>query len=184
MNSLKQYIEIIEEAQKTLTLDPLPYSKTALAPVMSKQTLDYHYSKLAKGYVDRYNKKEGDAKFNHNGAILHNIFFSQLTKASKSNEPLGTFNELIKQQYKSFEKFKQAVEDTAKTIQGSAWIYIDDKAKIHTIPNHDYSSSMKIVLLIDFWEHAWALDYQADKFEYLNNFWRIVNWTIVNNRLQ
>jgi Fe-Mn family superoxide dismutase len=184
MSGIKQYIQIVEAAHSKIVLDPLPYDRAELEPVLSKETIDYHYGKLAKGYVDRYNKGEGDLEFNQKGALLHNIFFSQLMPPKSTNRPVGSSQELIDSKHKSFDKFKQSVEDVAKTIKGSGWIYMDNKGLIHTIPNHEYKNSMKIALLIDFWEHAWALDYQEDKFKYLNNFWRIVNWSIVNNRLQ
>jgi Fe-Mn family superoxide dismutase len=60
---------------------------------------------------------------------------------------------------------------------------MDNVGKLHIIPNHEYKKDMKIVLIIDWWEHAWALDYRQDKAKYLNNIWRIINWNVVNDRL-
>ena len=70
--------DFLTESREKLELTKLPYSRTALTPVMSKTTIDNHYGKLAKGYVDRYNKGEGDKTFNAAGAYLHNLFFPQL----------------------------------------------------------------------------------------------------------
>jgi superoxide dismutase len=60
---------------------------------------------------------------------------------------------------------------------------MDNTGKINIIPNHEYKQGMKIMLLIDWWEHAWALDYQQDKAKYLDNIWRVVDWNVVNDRL-
>ena len=73
---VRELIQLVEQHQKgELSLNKLPYDRKDLEPVMSEATLDYHYGKLAKGYVDRYNKKEGDPYFNESGAYLHNVFF-------------------------------------------------------------------------------------------------------------
>jgi Fe-Mn family superoxide dismutase len=66
-------------------------------------------------------------------------------------------------------------------IQGSGWVYLSKNGQIKTITNHAIKHD--IILLIDWWEHSWALDYQADKQKYLNNIWRIINWSVINDRL-
>ena len=68
------------------------------------------------------------------------------------------------------------------TIQGSGWVYLSKSGDIKTIKNHEIKND--IVLLIDWWEHAWALDYQSDKKEYLKNIWSIINWDYVNDRIE
>lgn len=172
----------LTESKKTLVLEKLPYSKDGLNPVMSKDTIDYHYGKLAAGYVKRYNAKEGNAKFNEAGAFLHNIFFPQMTEPKGSNKPNGASEELINKKYKSFDKFKEKFEKVAMGIQGSGWVYMSTTGEIKTIVNHEVKND--IALLVDWWEHAWALDYQSDKGKYLNNIWRIINWDVVNERLK
>jgi Fe-Mn family superoxide dismutase len=66
-------------------------------------------------------------------------------------------------------------------LQGSHWIYLSKNGTIKTIPNHQKRTD--IALLIDWWEHAWALDYGTDKKKYLANIWRIINWDVVNQRM-
>jgi Fe-Mn family superoxide dismutase len=66
-------------------------------------------------------------------------------------------------------------------IQGSGWLYLSTQGEIKTIPNHQVRTD--IALLVDWWEHAWALDYQSDKQRYLDNIWRIINWDVINDRL-
>ena len=66
-------------------------------------------------------------------------------------------------------------------IQGSGWVYLAKNGEIKTIVNHEIKQD--IVLLIDWWEHAWALDYQVDKKKYLENQWKIIDWTKINTKL-
>ena len=170
-----------EATKEKLTLAKLPYAKNALAPVMSKKTLDYHYSGLAKAYVDKFNSGEGDAKFNEAGAFLHNIFFPQLQAPTSGNKPSGVSLDLINNKYGSFNKFKEEFTNTAMGIQGSGWIYMTKSGTIKIIKNHAIRTD--IAMLVDWWEHAWVLDYEKDKGKYCANFWRIINWDIVNEKL-
>lgn len=173
--------EFLTESREKLELTKLPYSRTALAPVMSKTTIDNHYGKLAKGYVDRYNKGEGDSTFNAAGAYLHNLFFPQLRAPRPNNKPIGLIKTLIERKFKTFDKFKEEFAEKAMKLQGSHWIYLSKTGTIKTIPNHQKRTD--IALLIDWWEHAWATDYGTDKKRYLDNIWRIIDWDVVNQRM-
>jgi superoxide dismutase, Fe-Mn family len=169
--------------RRELYQEKLAFKRDELSPVMSENTLKYHYDGLAAKYSERYNAGEGDADFNYGGAVLHNIWFANLTPPRAANKPTGLSKSIIDQEYGDFDKFKAAVEKEFMAAQGSNWIYMDLDGKLHTIHNHEYKKTMKIALLIDGWEHAWALDYQQDKAKYLSNIWRIVNWDVVNIRL-
>jgi Fe-Mn family superoxide dismutase len=180
---IELYKHIIAEAQqmaKTLEQDKLPVAKDALDPVLSIDTINYHFGKLAAKYVERYNQGEGDKKFNYGGAVLHNYYFGQFKEPSAS-KPTGQVKEVIEKKYKSFEAFKDAVEKLAMSIQGSGWVFMNSKGKLDIIHNHEYNNQ-DIILIIDWWEHAWALDYQADKAKYLKNIWRIIDWEVCNRR--
>jgi Fe-Mn family superoxide dismutase len=177
------FIKKLQEGKslKELEQASLPYARDGLGRSLSKQALDYHYGKLYKAYVDRFNKGEGDIDFNEAGAFLHNIYFTQFKSPKNSNTPSGASEEFINRHFKSFDQFKAEFEKTAMGIQGSGWVYLARDGKIKTIVNHEIKQD--IILLIDWWEHAWALDYQADKKKYLENQWKIVNWDIVNAKL-
>lgn len=182
--TISDLIQIVAEAdakREKLTQDPLPYSRTDLDPVMSKDTMDYHYGTLAKSYVERYNKKEGDDDFNRAGAYLHNVLFAQFKAPGGSNRPFGPSLEFINKYFESYDQFREKFSIEAMKIQGSGWVYLSKRGEIKTIKNHEIRND--IVLLVDWWEHAWALDYQADKQKYLKNIWRIINWTVINDRL-
>ena len=171
----------LTEAKEKLELKKLPYSETALAPVMSQSTIKNHYGKLARGYVDRYNKGEGDPQFNEAGAYLHNIFFPQMRAPKNGNSPSGASLALINRHFGSFNDFKKEFEEEAMKLQGSNWIYLSRNGQIKTIKNH--AKRNDIALLVDWWEHAWVTDYGADKKRYLKNIWRIINWEYVNRRI-
>ncbi len=179
------FIKSLQESKdrREIYQDKLKFGKDELAPVMSEDTVKYHYDGLAAKYSERYNKGEGDADFNYGGAVLHNLFFGNLAPPRAANKPEGISKTLIEEKYSSFDKFKEAVEKEFMAAQGSNWIYMDPDGKLHTIHNHEYRKGMKIALLIDAWEHAWALDYQQDKAKYLSNIWRIINWDVVDIRL-
>lgn len=163
---------------KTLELKPLPYKKDELDPAISEDTINYHFGKLAKAYVTRFNDGEGDADFNEAGAFLHNILFAQYQAPTNSNDPDGSIGEFITKHFKTFDKFKEEFAKTAMAIQGSGWVYLARDGKIKTIVNHEIKQD--IVLLVDWWEHAWALDYQSDKKKYLENQWKIINWNAIS----
>lgn len=181
-NFIKNFIinEAKSESDKLVQIG-LKYAKGDLDPVISEDTINYHYGKLYKTYVERYNAGEGDPDFNEAGSFLHAIYFTQFMVPKSGNKPTGAIEEFINEHFDSFEGFKDAVEKTAMGIQGSGWVYLAKNGQLKTIKNHQMRSD--IVLLIDWWEHAWALDYQADKAKYLTNLWRIIDWNVIIDRL-
>ena len=181
---IRGLIDLVE-AKSTHQLEQvkLPYNRNALSPIMSSATIDTHYGKLYKGYVDRYNAGTGDKAFNEAGAYLHEIFFLQFKSPvpNASVRPRGKILDLINRCSGSFVDFKKEIKETAMKIQGSGWIYLSRTGTIRTINNHQKRSD--IALLIDWWEHAWAIDYHSDKEKYLDSIWRIIDWDAVNRRL-
>ena len=169
-----------ESRRKKLVTEKLPYSHTDLSPVLSKDTIEYHYDGLAKGYAKRYNNNEGDDDFNYAGWFLHEIYFSQFQKPHESGTPNGPVLNLIKRKYGWWKDFKEQFKEEAMKIQGSGWIYLTYDGNIRTIVNHEVRDD--ILVLVDWWEHAWALDYQTDKKQYLENTWKIMNWSHINTR--
>ena len=164
-----------------LVRERLSYDLDDLEPVLSEDAMKYHYNKLHKGYVERYNASEGDPDFNEAGAFLHNVLFPQFKKPVSGSRPQGISASLIMAHFESFENFKDKFKEVAMGIQGSGWVYLSKKGEIKTIVNHEIKND--IALLIDWWEHAWALDYEHDKSKYLDNMWRIIDWEVINARL-
>ncbi len=175
----------VTEKEQSLVLEKLPYDMGDLSPVLSKDNVDYHYNVLSKGYVDRYNAGEGDPDFNYGGAKLHNLWWTQLKKPAGSNTPSGSILELIKDKYSDYKKFQEELVKTAMGIQGSDWVYLSKKGELKTTPNQSYKKD--ILMPIDMWEHSFS-DYTTEgkecKKKYLTSVMKIINWEVINNRLQ
>ena len=159
MNNIRDTINLVEQSTRPAKLEttPLPYGFKDLDPVMSKETIEYHYEHLAKGYAKRYNAGEGNPDFNRAGSFLHNKFFPQLKAPKGANRPKGAVLELIEENFKTYEDFKIAFKEVAMAVQGSGWVYLSTQGTIKTIPNHQVRTD--ICVLVDWWEHAWS-DYQ------------------------
>lgn len=165
---------------KEVEILPLTFTDREVMPVLSKQTLDLHYGKLAKGYAKRYNDREGDRDFNYAGVFLHNLLFQQFRAVRNTNNPNGPIKNFIEKNFKSYIDFKDKFEEEAMKIQGSGWIYLSTSGQIKTIANHEVRKD--ILLLIDWWEHAWILDYGSDKKKYLKEQWKIIDWNVISTR--
>jgi Fe-Mn family superoxide dismutase len=179
---MREIITLLEakSVASDIEIIPLNYKETDLSPILSKDTLELHYEKLAKGYATRYNKGEGDKDFNYAGVFLHNLLFTQYREVRNSNPPNGPMMGFINKHFKSFDEMKSAFEEEAMKLQGSNWIYLAYDGKIKTIKNHEVRDD--ILLLVDWWEHAWILDYGSDKKKYLKEQWKIINWNVINTR--
>ena len=181
MDSIRQTLDLLEaNSKQQLEQVKLPYAKSALSPVLSSTNVDFHYSKLYKGYVDRYNKGEGDKNFNEAGAYLHGIWFNQFTRPS-TKQPHGAILDLINRNFKSYTNFKKEFREEALKVQGSGWIYLSRSGQLKVIKNHQKRTD--IAFLVDMWEHSYQNDYHSDKGKYVDSLWRIVDWTAVNKRL-
>lgn len=179
---MREYIKLLEEKAKPQDIEiiPLNFTESEVDPVMSPDTLDLHYEKLAKGYAKRFNKKEGDADFNYAGTFLHNLWFTQFREVRKNNQPNGPVKTFIDKHFGSFDQFKKEFKKVAMGIQGSGWAYLATDGKIKTIKNHEVRDD--ILFLVDWWEHAFALDYGSDKEKYLEELWKIINWNVISTR--
>ena len=173
-------IDLLESQGTKLELKKLRYSRTSLSPVLTELALNRHLD-LARKYVERFNDREGDPSFNEAGAFLHNIYFEQFKSPQSNNRPAGPVNTLINRTYNTFGDFKEKFAQTAMSVQGSGWVYLARNGDIKVIKNHAKRSD--IVLLVDWWEHAWVTDYGTNKKKYLDNIWRIINWGVINTRL-
>ena len=179
---MRDIIQLLEDKSKPQDIEiiALNFDPKDVSPVLSKETLDLHYGKLAHGYAERYNKKEGDREFNYAGAFLHNLLFTQFREVRNNNKPNGPVEKLINSRYKSWDNFKDKFLEEAMKIQGSGWVYLATDGSIKTIKNHEVRND--ILLLVDWWEHAWLLDYESNKTKYLKEQWKIINWNVINTR--
>lgn len=179
---MRDIITLLEEKSKPQDIEiiALNFEPKEVAPVLSKETIDLHYGKLAHGYAEKYNKKEGDPEFNYAGVFLHNLLFTQYREVRNKNEPNGPMMGFVNKHFGSYENMKEQFAEIAMPLQGSNWIYLAYDGSIKTIKNHEVRKD--ILLLIDWWEHSYLLDYGADKKKYLNEQWKIINWNVISTR--
>jgi superoxide dismutase len=176
---MRDIINLLESKSKPSDIEiVVPSFGKELTPVISKETLDLHLT-LANKYCTNYNKNI-NTDFSYAGYFLHNLLFTQYREVRNNNKPNGPMMSFINKHFKSYENFKDEFLKEAMTIQGSGWAYLAYDGKIKTIKNHEVRDD--ILLLIDWWEHAFLLDYGTDKEKYLNGQWKIINWNVINTR--
>ena len=185
----------------------LPYAPDALQPVISAETIAFHYGKHLQTYVNNLNtllpgspfeglsleeivKTSEGGVFNNAGQILnHNLYFTQFAAPKENNAPTGRIADAINAQFGSFEAFKEEFEKKGATLFGSGWVWLsadaDGKLVITQEPNasNPLTKGLNPLLTFDVWEHAYYLDYQNRRPAHLAALWQIVNWEEVNNRL-
>lgn len=166
-------------AKREIEQVPLPVSRSDLSPVLSKENIDIHYGILYRKYVDK--SHEGAGPFYKAGAQLHTIFFEQLKSPVVANQPSGAIKDLIDKKFDNFSKFKDSFIEKSLELQGSGWSYLSTSGSIKLIHNHEYKSD--ILFLADLWEHSYFTDYGADREKYLKNFFKIVDWSVINSRI-
>ncbi|MHB8907586.1 MAG: superoxide dismutase [Syntrophales bacterium] len=194
-----------------ITLPELPYAKDALAPVISANTLEFHYGKHHKAYVDNLGKliagtdladrdletiikkAAGDpAKagiFNNAAQVWNHSFYWKCLKAGGGGAPTGAVAAKIAATWGSYEKFAEELKNAGVTQFGSgwAWLVIEGGAlKITKTANADTPlvHGQKALLTIDVWEHAYYLDYQNRRPDYLAAvIGKLINWDFVNANL-
>ena len=167
------------KAKEQLKLVELPYSMSALEPIMERKVLEFHYNVLSKGYVDRYNRGEGDPEFNRAGALLHNLWWPQLQKPKVNNRPRGKVMDLMDKAHGGWDEFKDTFTETALALQGSGWCYMAKNGEIKTLKNQSWRSD--VLMPIDLWEHSYT-PFTLRK-DYLKTIWRIIDWDVINHRL-
>ena len=185
MSELRLYMDLLESvgsSSKTMSMVKLPSGNNSFSPVLSSALIQFHYGKLYKGYVDRYNNKEGDRSFNEAGAKLHELYFEQFKTRSASNRPTGAILDLINREFGNFADFRTAFAEAGSKVQGSGWVYMNRSGKLKEIKNHRIPSD-NVIIIVDMWEHAYQNDYHSDKKKYIDSLWKIVNWSTINSRL-
>ncbi|MFO1474165.1 MAG: Fe-Mn family superoxide dismutase [Lysobacterales bacterium] len=190
-----------------IELPALPYDRTALEPVISGETIDYHYGKHHKAYVDNLNKmiegtefagmalediirKSQGAMFNNAAQVWNHTFYWNCLKPNGGGEPTGKLAEAIKAAFGDFAKFKEQFSDTAVKTFGSGWAWLvqrpDGSLAVASTPNAatPLTGEDKALLTCDVWEHAYYIDYRNARPKYVESFWNLVNWDFVAANLR
>ena len=188
-------------------LPNLPYELNALEPHISKETLEYHYGKHHKTYVDNLNKlvpgsefeglslekiiqKSSGGIFNNAAQVWNHTFYWHCLSPNGGGKPSGELLDKIVSSFGSFEEFKEKFTNTSITTFGSGWGWLvknpDDTLDIISTSNAGtpIKEGKTALLTCDVWEHAYYIDYRNARPKYLESFWNLVNWDFVAKNLE
>ena len=193
------------------TVEPLPYAETALEPYMSAETLQFHYGKHYPGYVEAANRLTGQKRFkgksfeeviaqtkgrpddanifNQVGQAFNHAFFFQSLKPEGGGLPQGRLAQKIDHDFGSFNKFKSKFVAVAKELFGSGWVWLvldEEDLKIVSTANGDTPAAhgLKPLFVVDVWEHAYYLDYQNQRIDYVKAVLdHLANWDFAASQL-
>ena len=193
----------------SITMPTLPYATNALEPVISEQTVNFHYGKHLQNYVNTLNtliqgtEFEGKSVeeivktapdgpiFNNAGQTLnHTYYFLQFKSPVKGNEPTGKIAEALVRDFGSVENFKKEFSQAAATLFGSGWAWLsqDKDGKLVITKEANAGNPLRQgnnpLLGIDVWEHAYYLDYQNRRADHLAALWDIIDWKVVEGLLK
>jgi len=192
----------------SFVLPPLPYAKNALEPHISAETVEFHYEKHHRGYVTKLNalakgtpleKKslqevvltEQGKAFNLAAQIWnHTFYWEGMSAASQSGHPPhGTLLKAIDDSFGSFERFKTEFNEKAVNHFGSGWAWLAKEKssnKLVVVDTHDAGNPLTAghvpLLTCDVWEHAYYIDKRHDRAAYVNAWWNLVHWSVVEHR--
>lgn len=190
-------------------LPPLPYSYNALEPFISSSTLHFHHDIHHKTYVDDLNKAElkliearkkndfelikfweNELAFNGSGHILHSIFWTIMSPVKTGGQPGTTTIRHINNYFGSLMSFIQQFSSAAAKVEGSGWAILSwqptwNRLEILQAEKHQNLTQWSgiPILVLDVWEHAYYLDYQNRRKDFINSWWQLVNWYEVERRL-
>lgn len=190
----------------TFELPPLPYAPDALEPVISAHTLSFHYNKHHQAYVNNLNNLIKGTKFENgydlekiimeseggifnNAAQVWNHTFYWESLGKNSQGPQGNLLGAIEKDFGSLDKFKELFTEASVKLFGSGWAWLvkdtDGKLSIRQTSNaaNPMTDGYTPLLTCDVWEHAYYLDFQNRRPDYVKSFWEIVNWEMVSSRL-
>ncbi|MGK2924480.1 MAG: superoxide dismutase [Lysobacterales bacterium] len=183
-------------------LPPLPFAQDALEPVISAETIDYHYGKHHQAYVTNLNKLVPGTEFenaaledivlNASGGIFNNAaqvwnhtFYWNGLSPDGGGEPGGALGEAIDKAFGSFSAFKQAFVKSATGNFGSGWTWLvkNGNGSLEIVNTSNAANPLRDtktpLLTIDVWEHAYYIDYRNARPKYLEEIWKLINWDFV-----
>ena len=184
------------------TLPALPYAMDALAPHISAETLEFHYGKHHKTYVDNLNnlikgtefenasledivKKSSGGIFNNAAQVWNHTFYWNGLAPNAGGAPTGALADAINAKWGSFDAFKEAFTKCAVTTFGSGWAWLvkTPAGELDLVSTSNAATPLttdnKALLTCDVWEHAYYVDYRNARPKYVESFWNLVNWDFV-----
>jgi Fe-Mn family superoxide dismutase len=193
---------------KEFTLPPLPYAYDALQPQLDAQTLRLHHDKHHQGYVDGANRAlaelaklrisgdfalvdywEHKLAFHTSGHLLHSLFFANMAPAGKRTKPSPELSSALQAAFGGLDKMQQQLTAAAQTVEGSGWGILgwdrfSQSLVVLQCENHQKQATWSTVpiLVVDVWEHAYYLQYNNRRAEFIAAWWQLVNWDDVSKR--
>lgn len=192
--------------------EPLKYEYDALEPYIDKETMELHYSKHHKGYVDKLNKAVEGTEFaemnlfelienldrvpeeirtavaNNGGQHLNHTLFWKNLSPNGGDEPTGELLSTIESTFGSFKDFKEKFAESASTLFGSGWTFLalNSEGGLEIIKKSNQGNPIedgkRPILALDVWEHAYYLKYKNKRPDYIEAFWNVVDWEEVQER--
>lgn len=196
---------ITKDQTNMFVINTLPFEKAALEPVMSEKTIELHYGRHQKGYIDQLNKltegtpfqylsieevvksSEGPLFNNAAQAWNHSFYFQQFTTPGSST-PSPDFMEVINKRWGSLDLMKQEIINQGIAQFGSGWVWLvvskNGELVVLKTPNAytPIVDEMTPIIGFDVWEHAYYLDYYNKRADHLTRIWEIVNWDVIEKR--
>ena len=187
-------------------LPALPYDQNALEPHISAETLEFHYGKHHKSYVDKLNgmlagtelesasledviRQSDGGIFNNAAQIWNHSFYWECLSPDGGGEPTGALADAINSAFGSFAAFKEEFSAAAAGNFGSGWTWLvqntDGSVAISNTSNAGCPLTDEVtpLLTVDVWEHAYYIDYRNARPKYLEAFWNLVNWDFVASNM-
>ena len=190
-------------------LPPLPYAYNALEPVISEKTLKLHHDKHHQAYVEGLNKAElnlvearrvnqyefikfweNELAFNGSGHILHSIYWTIMAPIGTGGQPGINTTNFINAYFGNFNAFMEQFKRATDKVEASGWCILTwqptwGRLEILQAEKHQNLTQWSgiPILVCDVWEHAYYLDYQNRRRDYIDNWWKLINWYEVERRL-
>jgi len=187
-------------------LPELPYALNALEPFISQKTIEFHYGKHHQAYVTNLNnlvpgtefenltledivKKSTGGIFNNGAQVWNHTFYWNCLAPKAGGEPKGTVKDAIEVSFGSFADFKDKFTKAAATLFGSGWAWLvkTPQGKLEIVQESNAGNPLRNgltpILTCDVWEHAYYLDKQNRRPDYIADFWNLVNWDSVKDKL-
>ena len=187
------------------TQPSLPYAPDALAPAISPVTIDFHYGKHERAYIDNLNRliegtkyedmpleriivESDGALFNNASQAWNHIFYFFQFSPKGLKVPGGKLMDQREKDFGSFEEFQKKFTEAGATVFGSGWVWLanDAEGNLQIIKasnaENPLTQNLNPILVFDVWEHAYYLDYQNRRADYLNKLWDIVDWSVIESR--
>ncbi len=185
----------------------LSYELDALEPYISRETMEYHYWKHHQTYVNNLNnliiwtefenmsleeiifESESGPIFNNAAQVWNHTFYFESLWNVDNNKPKWWIAQMINKSFWSFDDFKIKFSDMAVKNFGSGWTWlsINSNGSLEIVntsnAENPFKTQSKPLLTIDIWEHAYYIDYRNERAKYIENFWNVINWDVVDSRI-